>query len=88
MSEHSNTSNASVRSPLLGLALILLTNVTSVSIGYILNGEKPDPVDVTCELAAEVAASAECLPETVQSSDEAAIEAEEEAAENQPTITE
>lgn len=97
MSEESNNAETSAKSQILGLVVIVLTNVVSVSIGYYLHGEAPDPIDVTCEIAAEVAASAECQPEEaeeavppveVQPVDEAAIEAEEEAAENQPPATE
>jgi len=100
MSEESTNAETSTKSQILGLLVIVLTNVVSVSIGYYLHGEAPDPIDVTCEIAAEVAASAECQPEEaeeaeeavppveVQPEDEAAIEAEEEAAENQPPATE
>jgi len=99
MSEESNNAETSAKSQILGLVVIVLTNVVSVSIGYYLHGDAPDPIDVTCEIAAEIAASAECQPEEAQSEDavppveaqpedEAAIEAEEEAAENQPPATE
>lgn len=99
MSEESTNAETSVKSQALGLIVIVMTNIVSVSIGYYLHGDAPDPIDVTCEIAAEIAASAECQPEEtqpeeavppveVQPEDEAAIEAEEEAAENQPPATE
>ena len=67
MSEESTNAETSTKSQILGLLVIVLTNVVSVSIGYYLHGEAPDPIDVTCEIAAEVAASAECQPEEAQS---------------------
>lgn len=88
MSTDNTNNDVSAKREILGLALIVLTNIVSINVGYFLNGEKPDPVEVTCELAAEIAASPECLPEAVQPADEAQIDAEEEAAENQPPSAE
>ena len=79
---------------LMAFAIIVATNAMSIAMGVYFGGETPDPVEITCDIAAEVAASAECkVEETVplveqQTEDEAAIEAEEEAAENQPIETE
>ena len=61
---------------LIGLLVILITNAMAASLGYVLHGATPDPVELTCEVAQEMASSPSCL------SDEARIELEEENAEN------
>ena len=77
MSDTETTSPAGV-SKTTTLLIVLLTNVISVGMAYLMGGEAPEPAAVTCEIAAEVVASPACA----ESEDEAAIEAEEEAAEH------
>jgi hypothetical protein len=75
MSETESTSTPGV-SKTTTLLIVLLTNVVSLGMAYLVSGEAPEPAAVTCDIASEVAASPAC------SQDEAAIEAEEEAAED------
>lgn len=77
MSETETTASTGL-SKSAALLLVVLTNAVSVGIGYLMSGEAPEPVAVTCELAADMLASPACA----QPEDEAAIEEEEEAAEN------
>ena len=86
MSTEEETSETG-RGGIVTIIVLVLTNLTSISLGYYLTGQSPDPVEITCDIAAEVAASKECQVEDIppvmqQPEDEAAIEAEEEAAEN------
>jgi hypothetical protein len=64
-------------SPMVGLMLVIATNLVSLGMGYLLHGEPPEPVTVTCEVARVMVDSPPCQ----QPEDEANIEAEEEAAE-------
>lgn len=75
MSETESTSTSGV-SKTTTLLIVVLTNAISIGMAYLVSGEPPEPAAITCEVAADIVASPACF------TDEAAIEAEEEAAEH------
>tara|TARA_Y100000389_G_scaffold201870_1_gene245631 strand:- start:73 stop:321 length:249 start_codon:yes stop_codon:yes gene_type:complete len=76
MSNEEKTADKKQRGEITAILILMLTNLTSAGLGFYLSGEQPEVVDVTCEMAVQIAASESCM------SDEDRIEAEEEAAEN------
>lgn len=45
---------------LIPILILVLTNITSIGLGSYMTGDTPEPVEVTCELATQIAASEPC----------------------------
>ena len=56
---------------LIPIIILVLTNLTSLGLGSYMTGESPEPVDVTCELAAEIAASVPCTEDAEDATEDA-----------------
>ncbi len=62
---------------LIPIIILVLTNLTSLGLGSYMTGESPEPVDVTCELAAEIAASEPCAEDATEDAEDATEDAED-----------